>query len=556
MHTLGLEPVSTVWAPGQLFRMKVPYTYMWSPGLIPKPADWGPEINIAGFVFLDLASSFKPPDTLTEFLEAGEPPIYIGFGSIVVDNPDKFTTMIFEAVEKAGVRALVSKGWGGLGDEGNTPANIYMLENTPHDWLFPRVSAVIHHGGAGTTAIGLKCGKPTMIVPFFGDQPFWGAMVAKAGAGAKEPIPYRYLNAGSLAEGIRQCLTPEAKINAEKLAKDIELEGDGAKNAVDSFHRRLPLHGKNSMRCSIIQDRVAAWELKKADLLQLSPLAAELLIKKKKLKWNDLRLVRHREWNDFEGPGEPLTGGGAALLYSAGGIVRGIGGTPVRWAKTLRKREKKQEQRRESATPKTSTEGKRSTSTKRKASEPVFREPTSPETGPTDGEYPTEKHLPDGPSLEERGRSSLGKTGSLGKGERNQNGVPIGPLQSSQTILDENEDSVSDVSSGSDDNLAQDMAVDAGMGLAKSGQALARGMIEHLQISTGELTFHSTHGSLPCHRSRFPQRPSIIRRHHSPNRPPNHRDQIRSQCRWRRIRLRRLRWRHRPLAPTLPRRPR
>ncbi|KAI4267035.1 MAG: hypothetical protein LQ337_008552 [Flavoplaca oasis] len=489
VHTLGLEPVSTVWAPGQLFRMKVPYTYMWSPGLIPKPADWGPEIDIAGFVFLDLASSFKPPDMLTEFLEAGEPPVYVGFGSIVVDDPDKFTTMIFEAVERAGVRALVSKGWGGLGDEGNTPANIYMLENTPHDWLFPRVSAVVHHGGAGTTAIGLKCGKPTMIVPFFGDQPFWGAMVAKAGAGAKEPIPYKYLNAESLAEGIRQCLTPEAKINAGKLAKDIELEGDGAKNAVDSFHRHLPLQGKNSMRCSIIQDRVAAWELKKADLLQLSPLAAELLVQKKKLKWNELRLVRHREWNDFEGPGEPLTGGGAALLNSAGGIVRGIGGTPVRWAKTLRKREKKQVQRRESATPKTSTEGKRSTSTKRNASEPVSTEPTSPETGPVNGEYGMQKHLPGGPSLEERGRSSLGKTGSLGKCERNQNGVPIGPLQSSETISEENEGRVSNVSSGSDDNLAQDMAVDAGMGLAKSGEALARAPMDlSLAIAQG---FHN-----------------------------------------------------------------
>lgn len=456
--------------------MKVPYTYMWSPGLIPKPSDWGPEIDIAGFVFLDLASSFKPPATLTDFLNAAEPPVYIGFGSIVVDDPDKFTTMIFEAVEKAGVRALVSKGWGGLGDEGNTPANIYMLENTPHDWLFPRVSAVVHHGGAGTTAIGLKCGKPTMIVPFFGDQPFWGAMVAKAGAGAKEPIPYKYLNAESLAEGIQQCLTPQAKANAEKLARDIELEGDGAKNAVDSFHRHLPLQGKNSMRCSIFQERVAVWELKKANLLQLSPLAAELLIKKKKLKWNELRLVRHREWNDFEGPGEPFTGGGAALLNSAGGIVKGVGGTPVRWAKTLRKREKKQAQRRESATPKTSAEGKRSMSTKRKPSEAVSPEPTSPDGNPAGGEHGMEKHLPLGISLEERGRSNLEKTTSLG---RNENGVRVGPVHSSQIIQEENEGRLSDISSGSDDNLAQDMAVDAGMGLAKSGEALARGIVEH-----------------------------------------------------------------------------
>ena len=130
--------MSTLWAPGQLYRLKVPYTYLWSPGLVPKPEDWGPEIDIAGFVFLDLASSFKPPEELSKFLDAGEPPVYIGFGSIVVDDPDKFTDMIFKAVKKAGVRALVSKGWGGFG-AGETPENVYMLENTPHDWLFPKV---------------------------------------------------------------------------------------------------------------------------------------------------------------------------------------------------------------------------------------------------------------------------------------------------------------------------------------------------------------------------------------------------------------------------------
>ncbi|KAI9828833.1 MAG: hypothetical protein M1819_006540 [Sarea resinae] len=339
VKTLGLEPVSTLWAPGQLYRLKVPYTYMWSPGLVPKPADWGPEITIAGFVFLDLASSFEPPESLTKFLEAGPPPVYIGFGSIVVSDPEKFTAMIFEAVEKAGVRALVSKGWGGLGDEGNTPDNIYMLDNIPHDWLFPRVSAVIHHGGAGTTAIGLKCGKPTMIVPFFGDQPFWGAMVAKAGAGASESIPYKYLTADRLAEGIRECLTPEAQENAQKLADGIAAEGDGARNAVRAFHQALPLRGEHSMRCSIFHDRVAVWALENTHI-RLSALAAEILVEMKKVQWRDLHLLRHREWNDFDGPGEPLTGGGAALWNAASGVARGIGGVPVRWAKMIKKRKR------------------------------------------------------------------------------------------------------------------------------------------------------------------------------------------------------------------------
>ncbi|KAL8835222.1 MAG: hypothetical protein Q9170_003418 [Blastenia crenularia] len=434
-------------------------------GLIPKPSDWGPEIDIAGFVFLDLASSFKPPAALTQFLEAGEPPVYIGFGSIVVDDPDKFTTMIFEAIEMAGVRALVSKGWGGLGSEGNTPDNVYMLENTPHDWLFPRVSAVVHHGGAGTTAIGLKCGKPTMIVPFFGDQPFWGAMVAKAGAGAKEPIPYKHLSAERLAEGIKQCLSPEAKSNAEKLARDIELEGDGAKNAVDSFHRRLPLQGKNSMRCSIIQDRVAVWEFKQAHLLQLCALAAEILVQRRKLKWQQLRLVRHKEWNDFEGPGEPLTGGGAALLNSAGGIVKGVGGTPIRWAKTLKKREKKQERRKSSSVPRTS--GNETTPKSSKDHSRKISRPGTPPSTENKGEHGMEKHLLNGPALEQGDRLALEKSSSL---SRNENGVPVGPVLS---VEHGDQDDIRD-SEGSLDNLAQEIAVDAGIGLAQSGEALAR----------------------------------------------------------------------------------
>jgi UDP:flavonoid glycosyltransferase YjiC (YdhE family) len=137
VKTLSLDPVSTLWAPGATYRLHVPFTYLWSPGLVPKPQDWGSEVDVAGFVFLDLASTFEPPKELEEFLAAGETPIYIGFGSIVVDDADKFTQMIFKAVDLAGVRALVSKGWGGLGGD-DVPENIFMLDNTPHDWLLPR----------------------------------------------------------------------------------------------------------------------------------------------------------------------------------------------------------------------------------------------------------------------------------------------------------------------------------------------------------------------------------------------------------------------------------
>ncbi|KAF1958177.1 UDP-Glycosyltransferase/glycogen phosphorylase [Byssothecium circinans] len=342
--TLMLEEVSTLWAPGQLYRLKVPYTYMWSPGLVPKPKDWSSEISVTGFVFLDLASSFEPPDDLAKFLDAGPPPVYIGFGSIVVDDPDEFTKLIYRAVQIAGVRALVSKGWGGFGSNESCPENIFMLDNTPHDWLFPKVSAVVHHGGAGTTAIGLKCAKPTMIVPFFGDQPFWGDMVSKAKAGAHECIPYKKLTAERLAEGMKQCLTEEANANVKKIAESIEKEGDGALNAVKSFHRSLPLRSDESLRCSLLPNHGAAWRLKNTSL-RLSPLAAELLVEWRKTKWSELRLLRHFEWNDFGGPGEPVTGVWGAVVDTLGDVATGVGLVPVNMAKSVKKREKYYEKR-------------------------------------------------------------------------------------------------------------------------------------------------------------------------------------------------------------------
>jgi UDP:flavonoid glycosyltransferase YjiC (YdhE family) len=206
--------------------------------LIPQPHDWDNHITIPGFFFLPLASFYKPPEDLEAFLEAGPAPVYIGFGSIVVHDPDVLTRTIFDAVKKAGVRALVSKGWGGLGHKDTQiPENIYMLDNCPHDWLFPRVSCVVHHGGAGTMAAGIAAGRPTVIVPFFGDQSFWGDMVAKAGAGPA-PIPHKKLTADRLAAAITEALQPETAQKASALANSIKHE-EGPEAAALSFYTCL-----------------------------------------------------------------------------------------------------------------------------------------------------------------------------------------------------------------------------------------------------------------------------------------------------------------------------
>lgn len=486
MKTLGLEPVSTLWAPGQLYRLKVPYTYLWSPGLVPKPADWGPQIDIAGFVFLDLASSFEPPSELQKFMDAGDPPIYIGFGSIVVDDPDRFTKMIFEAVKVAGVRALVSKGWGGLGDD-NVPDNIFMLENTPHDWLFPKVRAVVHHGGAGTTAIGLKCGKPTMVVPFFGDQQFWGAMIGKAGAGA-DPVPYKDLTTEKLAEGIKQCLTAEAQEAADKIARDIEAEGDGARNAVKSFHRSLVLRGERSMRCSILEDRVAVWILKGTNL-RLSALAAGLLVEKKKVTWKHLRLIRHNEWNDFEGPGEPVTALATALMGSMTSAAAGVGSVPFKLAKSSRRRTRLEEKKKQI---KSQDKARRSMVESRKSTEAHASngQPLAPQTNGI-----TEKEECQADDLRTKNVANEGvplhhgerTTSDNDFGIKTTSGMPLSSENQQKGGNTTDDDSI--LSENPHEKAAGEVAQDIGSGLGQTAEALARAPMDlSLAVAQG---FHN-----------------------------------------------------------------
>jgi hypothetical protein len=154
-------------------------------------------------------------------------------------------------------------------------------------------------------------------------------------------VPYKNLTAEKLAEGIKYCITDKAREAAERIARDIEKEGDGAMNACEAFHRNLVLQGKGSMRCSLFPDQVSVWQMKKTGL-RLSALAAELLVERGLVSWKKLRLTRHTEWNDFEGPGEPLTGVAGSLMSSVGGIFGGIGGVPYRIGKFAKKRREKQ----------------------------------------------------------------------------------------------------------------------------------------------------------------------------------------------------------------------
>ncbi|KAJ5424558.1 Glycosyl transferase family 28 [Penicillium cf. griseofulvum] len=320
-NSIDLEPIPATEGPGLAETLKIPYTYCWSPALVPKPRDWPGHIDVCGFFFRD-PPSYSPPSELREFLQNGSPPVYIGFGSIVVDDPQKLIDTIVLAVVRAGVRAIISKGWSGL--VGSPNSNIYYIDDCPHEWLFQHVSAVIHHGGAGTTACGLKNGRPTAVVPFFGDQPFWGHMIARAGAGPK-PIPFASLDFEKLTAAIRFCLTPEAREAARKVAFKMQTES-GVTAAVESFYRNLPVE---KMRCNLIPRQVAAWRYKKGKAhLNLSNAAVQILIEHQKINEKYLQfhlvnpiIIEHRRWDPITAMLAAATTTGSTMLLSTADMI-------------------------------------------------------------------------------------------------------------------------------------------------------------------------------------------------------------------------------------------
>lgn len=207
-----------------------PMLSAYSPSIIPHAPDWPEHVHVTGYFFLDTNTDWQPSAELEAFLAAGEPPVYFGFGSMAGRNPERLAKLILEALAKSGQRGLLLTGWGGLRTE-SVPDNVFVLDAAPHAWLFPRMSVVVHHGGAGTTAEGLRAGVPTVIVPFILDQLFWGKRVQGLGAGP-EPIGAKELTATKLAEAIHRAASdPEMKQRSEAVGRAIRME-DGVGNAV------------------------------------------------------------------------------------------------------------------------------------------------------------------------------------------------------------------------------------------------------------------------------------------------------------------------------------
>jgi sterol 3beta-glucosyltransferase len=213
----------------------MPVLYGFSPSVIPVPSDWNHNTHITGYWFVEEADEWQPPAALLDFLQSGSVPVYIGFGSMSNRNPEQTADLVIQALAMTNQRAVLLSGWSGL-QKNNIPDSIFMIDSIPHSWLFPRVSAVVHHGGASTTAAGLRAGVPSVVIPFFGDQPFWGRRVADLGVGTT-PIPRKSLTAERLAQAIHEVVTNDGmRQRAAKLGKQIQSE-DGIKSAVEIFNQ-------------------------------------------------------------------------------------------------------------------------------------------------------------------------------------------------------------------------------------------------------------------------------------------------------------------------------
>lgn len=217
-------PPAPFWGPfAALKREAQPIIYGYSPAVIPPPADWPSYIHVTGYWFLEPPAGWEAPLDLVNFLQAGPPPVYIGFGSMLSRNPEETADLVLAALARTGQRAILSSGWGGLKKD-TLPETVFMVGSIPHSWLFPQMAAVVHHGGAGTTGAGLWAGVPSVITPFFGDQPFWGHRVYALGVGP-QPITRRHLTVHNLAEAIQRAVTDSSmQRKAAQLGERIRAE--------------------------------------------------------------------------------------------------------------------------------------------------------------------------------------------------------------------------------------------------------------------------------------------------------------------------------------------
>ncbi|MBV6627041.1 MAG: glycosyltransferase family 1 protein [Rivularia sp. (in: Bacteria)] len=215
---------------------KINYLIGCSASVTPKPKDWPNRVHLTGYWFLDTPDNFIPPTDLVNFLEAGSPPVYIGFGSMAGEEAQNIAEIALSALAKTQQRGIFLSGWGSIKNS-DLPDTVFQIDNIPHSWLFPKMACIVHHGGAGTTAATFRAGVPNVIIPFFGDQQFWAYQAAKLGV-SPPIIDRKNLTVETLAQAITNAVENQSiRENAASLGEKIRSE-DGVKEVVEIFNSR------------------------------------------------------------------------------------------------------------------------------------------------------------------------------------------------------------------------------------------------------------------------------------------------------------------------------
>ena len=227
---LGMPPLRNSKPIARFYNEQAVVLCAYSAALSAKPPDWPMKHHVTGYWFLDQQSNWSPPSDLLDFLAAGPAPVYVGFGSFSDKDPKRLTDIVVEALARTRQRGILLTGWGGL-TRADLPDSIFTIASVPHDWLFPRMAAVVHHGGAGTTGAALRAGVPAVAIPWRADHPFFANCAYKIGASTR-PIPKNKLSADRLASAIETALH-DSRIRERAAAAARQMAGeDGVARAV------------------------------------------------------------------------------------------------------------------------------------------------------------------------------------------------------------------------------------------------------------------------------------------------------------------------------------
>ena len=234
---LDLPPLPWSGIGPELRRRRTPHLYGFSPAVVPPPDDWPAWAHVTGYWFPATRRLWPVAPELEEFLASGPPPVCVGFSSLKVGDPAALTDTVVTALRRAGRRGVLLQGWGAL-QPGRHGSDMLVLDSAPHDYLFERVAAIVHPGGAGTSAASLRAGVPSVVVPGFADQFFWARRLTELGV-APPPLKWRELRADNLGSSIELAAASTPLRQAALAARERIRAEDGVDRAVTTIERYL-----------------------------------------------------------------------------------------------------------------------------------------------------------------------------------------------------------------------------------------------------------------------------------------------------------------------------